>query len=399
MANKKVLILGASRYYALSIEAARKAGYHVIAVDQKEGSYGFRFADEYYVCDIVDKEAILDLAKRLEIDAIVPINDYGVPTAAFVAEHIGIAGISQETALWATSKNHMRNKWVEKGIPCPQVHLALTRADFEEGIEKIGFPCIFKPAHGYGGASRGVIVVNKSGELDEAIEFTQKFYDNKETLIESFIEAEVEHSAEVIVYKGEPHVIAIADKVKTPLPYRVDKNVIYPTRIEGHRLQELKTVIKDSVIALGIDVGAAHVEMATIKDGFVLFELGARCGGGGTPAPIVPYATGVEEFVETVRVLAGDEPRQLKPSLNRGCNYHFITPKPGIISSIKGEETVRNHENVLDFDLFVKPGDKINEVTVGTERAGFIIATGENREEAFKIGYKLEEEIVFTIEE
>ena len=73
--------------------------------------------------------------------------------------------------------------------------------------------------------------------------------------------------------------------------------------------QALKQTIIDSVIALGIMNGAAHVELASTKSGFILFELGARCGGGGTPEPIVHYATGVNQFVELVRILAGDEPK------------------------------------------------------------------------------------------
>jgi biotin carboxylase len=92
----------------------------------------------------------------------------------------------------------------------------------------------------------------------------------------------------------------------------------------------LEDHIKEAVRAIGIDFGAAHVELATTKDGFVLFELGARCGGGGTPEPIVPFVTGVDEFVETVRILSGDAPVNLKPKRNNGCSYHFITPKAGI---------------------------------------------------------------------
>jgi carbamoyl-phosphate synthase large subunit len=387
---KKVIILGASRYYSMSIESAKNAGYYIIALDRNPESAGFAVANEGVTCDISDKDSVLKVAIEKKIDAIVPLNDVGVFTAAYVAEKLNLSGISQQVALLSVNKEMMRNKWIETGIPCPKVFTATTREEFDKGIKYVGYPCIFKPAHGAGGASRGVIAVNNETEVEAAIVFSQKFYDDKATLIETFIEAEYEHSAEVLIYKGKAEVIAISDKIKTPLPYRVDKNVLYPTKVSGQRLQNLKKTIVDSVLALGINNGAAHVELATTKNGFVLFELGARCGGGGTPEPIVHTSTGVNEFVELVRILAGDEPHNLIPTQNLGCNYHFLAPKPGKIKNVKGIEKINNLKGVLDFELFKKIGDEILPVTVGTERSGFIITTGKNADEAYEIGCKAE---------
>ncbi len=390
---KSIIILGASRYYLRSIEAAREAGYYVIALDRNPESEGFAAADKSYPCDIADKEGVLKIAQDHNVSGIIPINDVGVPVASYVASKLELPGISEQTMIWATNKEEMRKRWIEKGVPCPRVTLAKEREEFYKGAAYTGYPCILKPAYGLGGASRGVIVVNKEDELEDAIIFTQSFYEDKTTLVESYIVAEYEHSAEVLIHKGEPHVIAVSDKVKTPLPYRVDKNVLYPTVVNGQRLEYLKQVIVDAVKALGIEHGAAHVELATTKDGFCLFELGARCGGGGTPEPIVTYATGVQEFVETVRILAGDEPECLTPKYNRGCNYHFITPAPGVVKRVSGLDEVSALEGVLDFELYKKVGDTIEPVTVGTQRSGFIITGAETREEAYKLGVQAEEMI------
>lgn len=397
-AQKTVLILGASRYYLRSIEATRRAGYRVLAVDRNPQSEGFAAADFSAPCDIVDKAGVLALAKQYNIAGIVPVNDYGVPTAAYVSGMLGLPGISEETAFLASDKDAMRRRWIEKGIPCPQVECAETAEAITAAAHRIGFPCILKPAHGIGGASRGVVVVQRAEELPAAIVFAQQFYADKATLIETFVQAEVEHSAEVLVCNGVPHVIAISDKIKTPLPYRVDKNVIYPTRITGDRLDQLKKVIADSVLALGITSGAAHVELATTPTGFILFELGARCGGGGTPEPIVPYVTGVQEFVELVRICCGDEPVNISPVQQRGCNYHFITLAPGTVKRVTGMDEILNHPDVLDAELFAKPGTTVVPVTVGTERSGFIIVGGETAEAALKTGYALEQKLTVTYE-
>ena len=252
------------------------------AADKDPMAAGFVVADLGVQCDIVDKDRVLALAEELRIDGIIPVNDYGVPTAAHVSAYLGLPGISPEAAIWCTNKAAMRSRWQQMGVPCPRVLLASTPEEFSRAVEIVGLPFILKPAHGIGGASRGVIVVRTREELPDAVRFSQSFYDDKATLVESFVEAEIEHSAEVIVVAGSPQVIAIGDKVKTPLPYRVDKSVIYPTALDARRRAVIVDAVERAVEALDIRIGAAHVELATTADGCVLFELGARCGGGGT---------------------------------------------------------------------------------------------------------------------
>ncbi len=396
---KKVLILGASRYYIKSIEATKQAGYWVIAIDRNPDSPGFQSANESFVCDIIDKDKVLEIAIKAHIDAVVPLNDYGVPTAAYIASKMGINYFSEETAELATNKEKMRKKWYEDHIPCPRLELATTADGIRNAIKNIGLPCILKPAHGYGGASRGVVVISEERRIEDAISFSLSFYNDQATLIESFVESLYEHSAEVLVYKGVPYIIAISDKIKSPLPYRVDKNVLYPSKmLDSERYHDLETTISNAVKSLGINTGAAHVELATTKKGFVLFEIGARCGGGGTPEPIVHYSTGVDEFVEQVRILLGDKPINLVPTKNLGCNYHFISPKAGKIKSIEGLEKILVLDNVLDFEFFKKVGDEIAPVKVGTDRAGFIITTGQTQKDAYQAGCLAESLLKITYE-
>jgi biotin carboxylase len=393
MSKKKILILGASRYYSKSIAAAKENGYYIIALDRNSESPGFAAADKGITCDIADKEGVLKVAKEYAVNGVVPLNDIGVPVAAYVSEALGLPGITSQIAALSSNKELMRKCWIEKGVPCPKVAIATTKEDFEKAFQYVGFPCILKPAHGLGGASRGVVVVNDHHEIEEAIKFSQSFYEDKTTLIETFVDAEFEHSAEVLIINKKVSVIAISDKIKTPLPYRVDKNVLYPTLVNGDRLEKLKQTIIDAVMAIGITNGAAHVELASTKEGFVLFELGARCGGGGTPEPIVHYCTGINLFVELVKILAGDTPGTLIPIRNYGANYHFITPKEGRIKDISGLTEISYITGVLDFDFFKKPGDLIPPVKIGTDRSGFIITGAPSREEAYRIGCLAEQRI------
>jgi hypothetical protein len=124
-----------------------------------------------------------------------------------------------------------------------------------------------------------------------------------------------------------------------------------------------------------------------------LFELGARCGGGGTANPIVKEVYGVDLFGLYVKVLLGEEIKPFQSIPKLGCCYYFLTPKSGIVKSISGFEFVKNDPTVLDTELHLTKGSKISKVTVGTQRSGFIIKTAKTAKSALKQAEKLEKAI------
>jgi biotin carboxylase len=231
-------------------------------------------------------------------------------------------------------------------------------------------------------------------ELRRAVGFAQQAYADPEIVVEQCIEG-IEHSVETVTWQGHTHVLAVSDKVKTALPFRVDKSVNYPTVLTGARLEALHDLVKASVRALGITVGAAHVEACTTAAGPQLFELGARCGGGGTPDPIVPFLTGIDMLAEVVRIHAGDAPRTLSAGANRGCVYRFLTPAPGELRGVEGLEDVATWPGVLDCAVTVGAGQEIKPVRVGADRAGFVIAGGETRADAERLADRAERAIRF----
>ena len=390
------MILGASRYYARSIEKARAIGYRVVAVDRNPDAEGFARADAHAAVDITDRAGVLAVARQYRIDGIVPLNDFGVETAAHVAHHLQLIGISPGAAERATRKTLMRAAWDRAGLPQPRWRSARTVDDALAASAALDrWPLIVKPADSHGGASRGVSVARSPGDLAAAVEFAMHAYPDPEIVIEEWIDA-IEHSVETVTWRGDTHVLAVSDKVKTPLPFRVDKSVNYPTRLEPPALDALTTVVTAAVRALGITVGAAHVEACTTPDGPILFELGARCGGGGTPDPIVPFVTGVDMIAEVVRVHAGDAPTRLAPATARGCCYRFLTPPAGRISAVAGVETVAAWPGVLDCAVTVAAGDAIRAVRVGADRAGFVITGGQTRAEAERLADRAEQSIRFS---
>jgi len=394
--RKRLMILGASRYYVRSILAAKELGCEVLVVDRNPEAEGFRYADRHEVMDISDLEGSLSVAEKYDIEGVVPVNDFGVKTAAFIAEEMGIVGISRRIAEYSTSKAWMRKIWKKAGVPSAKFTIVKTLKQAEKAVQKFNaWPIIFKPVDSRGGGSRGVSVIDNIDGIEEAFKFAQSFYQDKNVVIEEFLSGS-EHSIETLTFEGITHILAVSDKVKTDPPYRVDKSVIYPTKRQGSDLERIKNVAKEAIGAIGICCGPVHVELCFTKNGPRLFEIGARCGGGGTPDPIVPFLTGIDMFKEVIRIALGERPKNITPRYSRASVYRFLTPRPGMVKGVTGQEQVKKWPNILDCEVLVGEGDGVNPIKVGADRAGFIITGGDTSEQAMVLADLAEQHIQFS---
>ena len=119
--QKKLMILGGSRYALPVIEAAHRLGLYVITCDYLPDNYAHRFSDEYCNVSIIDQEATLEAARRLEIDGIVSFAcDPGVVTAAYVAEKMGLPNVGPyESVCILQNKGRFRRFLAENGFTVP----------------------------------------------------------------------------------------------------------------------------------------------------------------------------------------------------------------------------------------------------------------------------------------
>ena len=96
---KKILIIGAGFLQGFVIRKAKELGYITLAVDADSNAAGLKYADDYAVIDITDSKACLAYAQKENIDGVMTAaTDYGVLTSAYIAEQMGLVGISCKTA-------------------------------------------------------------------------------------------------------------------------------------------------------------------------------------------------------------------------------------------------------------------------------------------------------------
>ena len=144
---KKALLLCASHNDFGLIRALRKLGYYIIVTGNKPGLPGQKWCDEFIQADYSDKELILSIAKEKRIDAIVQCcNDFGVYTATYVAEQLGLPGYdSYNTCLTLHNKDLFKAFCKKYDIMSPISEGFSKFEEAESYLEETIYPIIIKP--------------------------------------------------------------------------------------------------------------------------------------------------------------------------------------------------------------------------------------------------------------
>lgn len=392
----RLLVLGASRYYSATISHLKSCNYEVFALDRQENSPGFAVADHSAAIDFSDSEKVIAYARQHNINAIMPLNDYGVQTAAKVNNALGLCGLQSSTASYVAKKSLMRIKWQAAGLFNPKFITAknLQEAQFRLGEEKLSYPLIIKPDDSRGGGSRGVEVIENDNDFPHIFAYAQSFYDDPTVIIEECLQGS-EHSVEVLVNYSKIILLGFSLKQKTPLPYRVDKQVIYPACFTDEQKIQITETIDLAMKAIDFTNGVAHVEFAFTKHGPVLFEIGLRPGGGATPL-IINKVYGINYLDLYAKTILGQHLNfKVDKKIFNAVIYHFFILKPGL-TCVKNSidfKMLPFFENIDDIEIFNRIGEKTTSVKTGPERHGFAVIKAQNIIEAQKIACALDQHI------
>ena len=115
------MLLGGLRYLKPVIDAAHKQGYYVITADYLPNNIAHKWSDEYCNVSIIDKEAVLKEAQRLQIDGIMSFAcDPGVVAASYVQNKMGLPSFGPfESVEILQNKDKFRDFLAANGFNCP----------------------------------------------------------------------------------------------------------------------------------------------------------------------------------------------------------------------------------------------------------------------------------------
>lgn len=397
---KKLFVLAAGLLQLPVIKKAKEMGYYVVAADDDPDAPGMALADKAIVPGgLMDEEKMVAIAREEKVDGVIhPCSEVAMNVMGRINDELHLSGISKEIAIRATNKHLMREAFEAFGAPSPKSILTKDEEDaWNVFCHELDTNAILKPSRNSG--SRGIAKVEKGIAKEKFVNLYQRALEESrdhQVLIEQFIEGP-EFSVEVIVWQGEPHVLAVTDKKTTEAPYFVElghnQPSVYPVEIQ----QKLKNGAIAGCKALGLTNCAAHCELKIQNGEAYLMEIGARMGGDFISTELTHLSTGIDMVAATIDVVLGIDPDLNPKTKGQGVCIRYFTPKPGVLKAVEGTENLKR-SFVYDAEIYHQAGDEIPEVRSSLDRSGHVIVTGETAEIAIGLADNLINQVKFTTE-
>ena len=375
--QKKLMLLGGLRYLLPVIKAAHEQGYYVITADYLPDNIAHKYSDEYCNVSIVDKEAVLREAKRLQIDGIMSFAcDPGVVAASYVQNQMGLPSFGAfESVEILQTKDKFRAFLATNGFNVPQakgfdsVDAAIKEAYWYP------WPVIVKPTDAAG--SKGVTRVDKLENLKPALEYAMEHSISGHIIVEEFIE-KTGCSSDTDSMSVDGKLVftsfcaqrfdAKATNPYTPAAYS------WPSTFTKEQEDYLTSEIQRLITLLGMKTAVYNIETRIGTNGKpYIMELTPR-GGGNRLCEMLRYATGVDMITAITRAVVGDPIGSVE---QKPYNGHWAEIILHADKSGKFEELVVDKEEYKDYvvetDLWVYRGDKVDSFEGANNAIGTLV--------------------------
>lgn len=381
-------MLGGSLYQVYAIKEAVRLGYYVVTCDYLPSNPGHRFAHEYHNVSTTDKEAVLRLAKELQVDGVVAYaSDPAAPTAAYVCEQLGLPTSPYRSVEILSNKDLFRAFLQEHGFNCPKAMGFLSYEEALARIDEFQLPVMVKPVDSSG--SKGINKLTDKSQLKDFVEDALHYSRSKRFLIEEFIVKKGHQiSGDAFSVDGKLVFHCLGNEFYDPT---CDKDFAplgecWPFQMDHKYIEDLEQQLQRLMTLLQMKSNAYNVEAIVGEDDKVyLLELGARSGGSLIPQ-VTEYATGVNMVTYVIKAAMGEDCSALSQVEPKGfwSNYMVHSKKTGKYVSIEFEETFKN-KHLVDWVSDIKEGDEVHKFRDAQDCIGEFILKYDNMEQMFEV--------------
>lgn len=388
MAQKKIMLLGGLRYLKPVIDAAHKQGYYVITADYLPNNIAHKWSDEYCNVSIIDKEAVLKEAQRLQIDGIMSFAcDPGVVAASYVQNKMGLPSFGPfESVEILQNKDKFRAFLAKNGFNVPQ---AKGFDSVEAAMEEIywyPWPVIVKPTDAAG--SKGVTRVDKAENLKPALEYAMEHSISGHIIVEEFIDKQgCSSDTDSFSENGKMKFVSFcaqrfdaeATNPYTPAAYS------WPSTFTKEQEEYLTSEIQRLIMLLNLKTCVYNIEVRVAPNGKpYIMELTPR-GGGNRLCEMLRYATGVDMITAITRAMVGDpilEPIEQKPYNGHWAEIILHADKDGVFDHLEINKELP--AEIVEEDLWVVKGDKVEGFEGANNAIGTLVLKFQTAEELEK---------------
>ena len=353
-------MLGGSPFQVPCIQYAKSAGYYVITCDYCPDNPGHQFSNEYHNVSTTDLKAVLQLARKLKIDGILAYaSDPAAPTAAYVAEKMGLPGNPYKSVKILSEKDFYRSFLRMNKFNTPWYGGFNSLEDFASGSSQFTYPVIVKPVDSSG--SKGITAVNDFWKMSQAINYAIKYSRRKRFIVEEFIEKKYPQlDGDIFVYNGKIIAYYLGDQRNdvNVNPF-VPSSINYPSLLPDELHKKIQSELQRAINLLKIRFGGFNIEVIIdTDDNIYLIEIGARNGGNCIPE-IIKCASNVDMIKMSVDACMGKEPKihDRKEIDKFYTTYVIHSNKDGRFKRVNLHESISDY--VLDIKLMVEEGGEV----------------------------------------
>jgi len=376
-----LLLLPTATYRAEDFLAAAEAvGAEVVVASERRQALRDPMGDRALRVDLRRPEraaeAVVELAERVGLDAVVAVDDGGVATAALAGEQLGLPHNPPSAVAATRDKAAMRRAFRDAGIPQPGFRVLVPGDD----AGSVDLPAVLKPVAL--SASRGVIRADdpaaaRTAEARIRAILADAGEDPDGPILAETYEPGAEVAVEALLRRGELEVLAVFDK-PDPLegPYFEETIYVTPSRLPAERVRLVEETAAAAARALGLREGPVHAELRLDDDRIRVLELAGR-SIGGLCSRALRFGAGIslEEVIlrHALGLPLGDHAREQQAS---GVMMLPIR-QAGILREVRGLEAARGVPGVSDVRITIAPGRPVVPLPEGDRYLGFAFARGE----------------------
>lgn len=399
---KRVLVIAGGKWQVPLLKKLKELNLEIVCSNLYADSPGFAFADFSEVADVRDQEKNLLIAKKYNVDAVfTDQSDIAVPTAAYVAQVLGLKTIGIDLAELFTNKYKMREYLKQHDFPFPEFKICTKLEEAKDFFVSLNCKAIIKPLDSQ--SSRGIYEITTLQDLENNFELSKLCSKDKtNVLIERYVKG-TEFTVDGIVIEGKHYSLAISEKSHYDFNQNIADALYFSHKNEQYDYGKLRKINDQIINESGLPFGLTHAEYKYENGQFYLIEMAARGGGTKISSDIVPYLTGIDNYSLWIKSMLGDtnETPVISPEYeDRHMVLQFLDHEISgrKIKSIQGIDEIKKLSEVIDFGLNIQVGDILEKATDDSNRIGYYIASGNSKEELIQLKVKIMSLLSITFE-
>ena len=384
-----LIILGCANDQIPAYKKARELGIKTIGVDYNPDAPAFDYCDLPLLVSVKHPDQLIPALEKVNNEFnFLGVMTLGVeisPMVSMVADKFGLIAVDEVTAFLTTNKCARSMRLDEQGIPIPCYQVLKDTSNI-----KMETPFVIKPSDS--SASRGVRRVDRREDIKPAFDIAKELATDDRVLIEELLKGN-EISIEGFMLNSKMYVTGFSDRNYATIPnsvsqpYFIEDGSDLPSRLPHDIQKQACKVFELAVLACGITDGPSKGDLL-VQDGIVyVIEVTSRLSGGGFCSRSQGMVNGTDIVTATIQWHCGMEVDVdlVTPKYSNPVCHRFYFHEPGIITDIKGIDTIKEMPGVVHYveQYPFTIGDELEPVCY-INRLFYIYTDGDTIEEAIK---------------